>query len=39
MAVDEIEAAGISEIITGQISQSLVCHTGPGLIGVAAIFE
>jgi DegV family protein with EDD domain len=39
MAVSEIKAAGLSHIITGQISQSLVCHTGPGLIGVAAILE
>ncbi|MBN2218905.1 MAG: DegV family protein [Kosmotogaceae bacterium] len=39
MAVSEIKSAGISQIVTGQISQSLVCHTGPGLIGVAAILE
>ena len=39
MAIEEIKAAGIDDVITGQISQSLVCHTGPGLVGVAAIIE
>jgi len=37
--VETLESQGIKNIITGQISQSLVAHTGPGLIGVAALVE
>lgn len=37
--LEAFENHGIKDIITGQISQSLVAHTGPGLIGVAALVE
>ena len=37
--METLESHGIKNIITGQISQSLVSHTGPGLIGVAALVE
>ncbi len=39
MIMETLESHGITKVISGQISQSLFCHTGPGLIGLAALTE
>jgi fatty acid-binding protein DegV len=35
--INKLKEKGIKNILTGTISQSLVVHTGKGLIGIAAL--